>query len=167
MMSMRGGDFAPGICTGDRLSAAVFGRRVISGTGVRRESRWVQSSKRSVNPTALSGRGAETSRDDLPVVAVEASGRQVQHDAPHRRLYPGAEFHEVFAQGADLSGSEGGARGPQTQLLVEHVGGGAQKAAQLIGEEAATAGAVDLQAVVQLFDPVGGELQLSGDRNFE
>ena len=60
----------------------------------------------------------------------------MQHDAPHRGLYPGAELHEVFAQGADLGGSEGGARGPQSQLLVEHVGGGGQKSAQLIGEEA-------------------------------
>jgi hypothetical protein len=56
-----------------------------------------------------------------------------------RRRYAGAapSFNEVFAQGADPGGSEGGARGEQTQALVEHVGGGGQKIAQLIGEEAA------------------------------
>jgi hypothetical protein len=46
-------------------------------------------------------------------------------------------FNEVFAQGADGGGSEGSARGAQTQLLVEHLGGGGQKIAQLIREEAA------------------------------
>ena len=151
---MRGGDFASGIRTADRLSAAAFDQRVISGAGVQRGSRRISRAERSVSPIALCGCSAEASGDDLPVVAMQAGGWQMQHDAPHRRLDPGAEFHEVFAQGADLSGSEGGARGPQTQFLVEHVGGGAQKGAQLIGEEAAAAGAVDLQAMVQLFDPV-------------
>jgi hypothetical protein len=27
---------------------------------------------------------------------------QMQHDAPHRGLYPGAELQEVLAQSADL-----------------------------------------------------------------
>jgi hypothetical protein len=42
---------------------------------------------------------------------MDAGSGQVQHDAPYRGLYPGTELQEVLAQGADLSGSEGGARG--------------------------------------------------------
>ncbi len=153
-MSMRGGDFAGGMCVGDRFSTAVGDPRVISATGFRSELLRRHSMERAANPTALCGRSAETSGDDLPVVAVQASGWQVQHDAPHGRFHPGAEFHEVFAQSADLRGTEGGPGSPQSQFLIEHVGGGAQEPAQLIGEEAAAAGAVDFQTMVQLFDPV-------------
>ena len=78
----------------------------------------------------------------------------MQHDAPHGRLYPCAEFHQVFAQGADLGGSQGRAVCPQTQLLVEHIGGGAQQPPQMIGEEAVAAGALDFQAMMQFFDPI-------------
>ena len=78
----------------------------------------------------------------------------MQHDAPHGRLYPCAEFHQVFAQGADLGGSRGRAVCPQTQLLVEHIGGGAQQPPQMIGEEAVAAGALDFQAMMQRFDPI-------------
>jgi hypothetical protein len=107
-----------------------------------------------LRPTALCGRSIEVAGDDLPVVAVQTSGWQVQHDTPHRGLHPSAEFHQVFAQDVDLSGSEDRTRGSQPQLLVEHVGGGAQQPPQLISEEAAAAGAVDLQTVVQLFNSV-------------
>ena len=48
---------------------------------------------------ALRGRSAQVSGDDLPVVAVDAGGGQMQHDAPHRGLDPGAELHQMFAQG--------------------------------------------------------------------
>src|SRR5450631_266503 len=153
-MSMRGVDSASITCVGARFSAVMVGGCGIAGMGVRRESRGIHAAVRGVSPTALCRRGAEISGDDLPVVAVQAGGWQVQHDAPHRRVYPGAEFQEVFAQGADLGGSEGGARGAQTQFLVEHVGGGAQQTPQLIGEEAAATGAVDLKAVMQLLDPI-------------
>ena len=74
---------------------------------------------------------------------------------------PDRKLHEVFAQSADLCSPEGGARGPQTQLLVEHVGGDAQKAAQLIGEEAATAGAVDLQHLVEILQVRGALLAVT------
>ena len=136
---MIGGYSAAGFRTGHRLSRAVFGRRLISATGVRRESRRIQSTVRSVSRTALCGRGGEVCGNDLPGVAVQAGGWQVQHDAAHRGLDPGAEFHEVLAQGADLSGSEGGARGArgaQTQILVQHVSSRAQQTLQLSGEEA-------------------------------
>ena len=59
----------------------------------------------------------------------------MQDDAPHGRFQPGAKSHQVFAQGADLSGSECGPGSSQTQVLVEDVGGGAQQPAQLVGPE--------------------------------
>src|SRR5665213_2970229 len=153
-MSMRGGDFAGGVRVRDGLSSAASTRRGIRATGVRSELLRRPSMQRGARPTALCGRSTEIAGDDLPVAAVQAGGWQVQDNAPHGRLYPGAELHEVFAQGADLSGSEGGVGGPQTQLLVEHVGGGAQQPPQLIGEEATATGAVDFQTVMQLFDPI-------------
>ena len=153
-MSMRGIDFRAVMGFAIGFSRFPVHEGVFLATGVRRESRRIESASGGVSPTALCGRCAETSGDDLPVVAVDAGGGQVQHDAPHRGLDPGTEFYEVFAQCADLGGSEGGARGPQSQLLVEHVGGGGQKTAQLIGEEARAAGTVDFQAVVQFLDPV-------------
>ena len=149
-MSMRGGDFSGGVCSGDRWSTAVGDRRVISATGLRSELLRRHSIGRAARPTALCGRSAEASGDDLPVVAMQASGWQVQHDAPHGRLDPGTQLEQVFAQRADLGGSEGGARGTQTQLLVQHIGGGAEQPPQLIGKEASATGAVDFQAMMQL-----------------
>jgi Putative transposase len=151
---MDGGDFGGALGVGDRLSIAVRGRRVISATGVRPELFRRRSMERGVRPMALCGRSAEIAGDDQPVVAVQVGGGQMQHDAPHRSLHPRAEFHQMFAQGADLSGPEGGPGGPQPQFLVEHVGGGGQKPAQLISEEAAATGAVDFQAMMQFFDPI-------------
>ena len=127
---------------------------MISATGIRPELLRRHCRECGARPTALRGSSTEVFSDDLPVVPVQTGDGQVQHDAPHGRLYPGAAFYEVFAQGADLGRSEGGAGGPQTQLLVEHVGGGTQQPSQLIGEEAAAAGAVDFQAMMQLFDPI-------------
>ena len=116
---MRGGDF--GVLTDAmvRFAPSVRRRRGILATGVRRESREVNRTKRVVNPTALCGRSAEASGDDLPVVTVDAGSGQMQHDAPHRGLDPGAELHQMFAQGADLGRSEGGARGPQAHVRCE------------------------------------------------
>src|ERR1017187_3870431 len=119
-MWMRGGDFAAIANGGRSFSSAWVGAGKISGTAVRRESRKRIPTVRCVRPTVLCGGGAETSGDDLPVVAVDAGGRQVQNDAPHRGLHPGAQLHEVFAQGAHLGRSEGRARGAKPQLLAEH-----------------------------------------------
>jgi hypothetical protein len=151
---MRGGDFGARAEVVARFSPSVRRRRVILATALRREWRAMISAKRVVSPTALCGRGTEACGDDLPVVAVDVGSGQMQHDAPHRGLDPGAELHQMFAQGADLGRAEGGARGAQAQLLVEHVGRGGQQSAQLVGEEAGAAGAVDLQAVVQFLDPI-------------
>ena len=85
---------------------------------------------------------------------MHTGGGLSHHDVPHGILYPCAEFHQVFGQGADLGRSEGRAGCLQTQLLVEHVDGGAQQPPQLSGKEVAAAGAVDLQAMMQLFERI-------------
>src|ERR1035438_10809616 len=153
-MSMRGGDFVGALVVCDRLSTPVSGRQLIFATDVRPESLRRRSIERGVSPTTLCGRSTESFGDDLPVIAMQAGGGQMQHDAPHGGLHPSAEFHALFAQGADLGRPKGGAGGPQPQFLVEHVGGGGQKPAQLIGEEAAATGAVDFQAMMQFFDSI-------------
>jgi len=151
---MRDGDFAGGLCVDYGLSSPVRVRRVIWATGLRSELLRRHSMERAARPRALCGRSAEASGDDLPVVTVQTGRGQMQHDAPHGRFHPGAELHEVFAQSTDLRGAERGPGSPQPQFLIEHVRGGAQEPAQLIGEEAAAAGAVDVQPVMQLFDPI-------------
>src|ERR1039457_2867453 len=67
---------------------------VIFATGVWREARELNRLGRIVSPTALCRRCAETSGDDPPVIAMDAAGGQVQHDAPHRGFNPGTELHE-------------------------------------------------------------------------
>jgi len=143
VMSICGDEFAGGACVGDGLSSAVDARRVISTTGIRPELLRRHSMERGGGPATLRGRGAEGAGDDPPAVGVQAGGGQVQHEAAHRGFDPGAEFHKVFAQGAGLGRSQGSPGGSQTQLLVVHVGGGAQEPSELIGEEAAATRTVD------------------------
>src|ERR1017187_8718474 len=101
-MSMRGIDFGAVAEFGVGFSTSSVRKGVIFATGVRRESRTCHPTERGVSPTALCGRGAEACGDDLPVVAVDARGRQVQHDAPRRGLHPGAELPEMFVEPAPL-----------------------------------------------------------------
>src|ERR1035441_9750614 len=68
------------------------------------------------------------------------------HDhAAHRNQYPSAQFQQPFAECPDLSACTVGARGPQAQLLHQHVSGGGQQHPELVGPEIAATGAVDLQ----------------------
>jgi len=76
--------------------------------------------ERGAGPRALCRRSAEVSGDDLSGVMGQAGSGQVQHDAPHRRMHPGTEFHQVFARDADLSGSEGFVTIPFT---ISQIGG--------------------------------------------
>lgn len=146
-MSMRCDDFAA--CAGAvvLLPPLTRRRRGILGTGVRRESHAMSLARRGVSPTGLCGRSTEASGDDLPVVTVDAGSGQMQHDASYRGLDPGTELHQMFAQRTHLGRAERSACGAQSQPLVEHIGCGGQKPAQLIGEEAGAAGSVDLQTV--------------------
>src|SRR5450759_1842027 len=122
LKSMLDSDFGAMTDVGVGFSEWVAREREISATAVPRGSRKVIPAGFSVRRTALCGRSAEASGDDLPVVAMDAGSGQMQHDAPHRGVYPGTKLQEVFAQGVDLSRPEDGTRGAQTQLLVEHVG---------------------------------------------
>jgi hypothetical protein len=54
-----------------------------------------------------------------------------------------------------LRGSKHGARSPQAQFLVEHIGRGAQQPPQLVGKNAAGTGAVDFQVAPDVV--MGGE----------
>ena len=82
-MSIYLGNSGTGTEVGPRFSMTMVGWRAILATEVRRESRKVVPAERGVSPTALCGRSAEVSGDDLPVVEVSAGSGQVQHDAPH------------------------------------------------------------------------------------
>lgn len=102
----------------------------------------------------LSGAGAEGERQALPVVAERERRRQVQHDASHRQHHLGAELEHVLAQGGDLGPGPAGVRRPEPQLLQQDIGGGGQQHAQLVGEEARAARAVDLEAMMEFLEPV-------------
>jgi len=85
---MRGGDFGASMGALVRFSLSMQLRRVIFATGVGRGSHRTHPTGRRLSPTALCGRSAEISGDDLRVVAVDAGGRQMQHDVAHR--HPGS-----------------------------------------------------------------------------
>ena len=63
-------------------------------------------------------------------------------------------LREPVAQPRHLGAGTGGARRAQPEFLHQHVGGGGEEHAQLIGPEATAARAVDLQAIEQLLDPI-------------
>ena len=71
---------------------------------------------------------------------------------PSRRRAPQCE--EPVAQPRHLGAGTGGARRAQPEFLHQHVGGGGEEHAQLIGPEATAARAVDLQAIEQFLDAV-------------
>jgi hypothetical protein len=123
---------------GHRFSTSVVGLAEIWATGVRRKRRKRIARERGVSPTALYGRSAPRLRATL-CLALRGVQEAVRFSTMRRTedCTKSPSFNEVFAQGAHPGGSEGGARGAQTQLLVEHVGCGGQKITQLIGEEAA------------------------------
>ena len=102
--------------------------------------------------SALSG--AEAARHAAPLGLPECMLRQMQHDAPHRALDPGAEFEQALAQARHLRSRAVGAGCGSAQLLHEHIGGCGEQHTQLIGPEVGAAGAVDLQSIMQLFDAI-------------
>jgi hypothetical protein len=73
-MSMRGGDFRARTDAAVRFPPPDGHGLGILATGVRRESRAMIARKRRASPTALCGRSAEASGDDLPVAAVDTGG---------------------------------------------------------------------------------------------
>ena len=63
--------------------------------------------------------------------------RQVHDYAAQQDQHTRAQFQQPFAQRPDLSPRAVGTRSSQAQLLHQHVGGGGQQHAELIGPELA------------------------------
>ena len=73
------------------------------------------------------------------------------HDeATHRTLDACPELEQPLAQGGYLGACQRGAGRSTAQFLHQRVRRSGQQHSELIGEEMRAAGAVDLQAVVQL-----------------
>ena len=101
-----------------------------------------------------SGADAECKRDVPPCVEVRCGGRLVQDNAADRADDVRPQCEEPVAQPRHTGAGTGGARRAQPEFLQEHVGGGGEVHAQLIGPEATATRAVDLQAIEQLLDPI-------------
>jgi hypothetical protein len=97
----------------------------------------------------LSRRCAECQRH-LPERSQKRKRRGQVHDQAANRAHDAsAQLQQAFPQRPNLSSRTAGVRGVQAQLLHQHVGGGGQQDAELVGPEAAATGAVDLK-IVQL-----------------
>src|SRR5271156_7071734 len=98
--------------------------------------------------------GAE-GESDLAEAGQEREGSgQMDDDAAHRAQHARAELQQALSQGPHLRSRALGPGGPQAQFLQQHVGGRRQQHAELIGPEIGATGAVDLESLVQLLDPV-------------
>jgi len=147
-------DRGPEVDAADRFAATAVWQDVILTTEVRRDGAALPSIRTRANATALRGFDVDCVSDELPGEAAREGRWQTQGDAPHRALNSDTEFQELFAQSPDLSTPVGSARGADAQLLVEDVDRYGQQAAELISEQAAAAGAVGFETVVQLLDPI-------------
>jgi len=107
-----------------------------------------------IRGSGLRRHDANGTRDAQPVAAVGEADEQMQHDTAHGAHDPDTELEQPFAQRAHLSAATIPATGGQAQLLHQYIGGGGEEYAQLVGEQARAAGAVDFQPTMQLFDPV-------------
>ena len=99
------------------------------------------------------GDGATPEGQRTPALAVRERSRQSQDEPAHRDDYLDADLEQFESQRRDLRPRPGGAAGREAQLLQQHVGRGGKQHAQLIGEEARAAGAVE-RDVEQFFDPI-------------
>jgi hypothetical protein len=78
----------------------------------------------------------------------------MEDDAAHGADNPDAEFEQALPQRAHLRAGAGRARGPQPEFLHQDVRGGGEEHTQLIRPEASAARAPDLEALVELLDPI-------------
>src|SRR6266403_6307674 len=103
----------------------------------------------------LAGAGAEREGDVPPGIEEGRRGRQMEHEAAHRPDDMDAEREQPLSQRGHLRAGAGRARGPQPEFLHEHVRGGGEEHAQLIGPEATAARASDLESVLEFLAPIG------------
>ena len=101
----------------------------------------------------LSRRGSECQRNLPEGGQKRERRRQMQDHAAHRDHHTCAQLQQPFAERPDLSASAVGVCGAQAQLLHQHVSGGGQQHAELVGPEITATGAVDLKSV-QFLDSV-------------
>ena len=80
--------------------------------------------------------------------------RKVQDNPAHRPHDVDADRQQRVAHPRDLRAGERGAVGAQLELLHQHIGGGGQGHAQLIGPEAGTAGPAEGERMMQLFQSI-------------
>ena len=98
--------------------------------------------------------GAEREGDVTPGVEERRRCWQMEDDAAHRADDKDAEFEQPLPQREHLRAGARRARRPQPEFLHEHVRGGGEEHAQLIGPEATAACASDLESVVEFLDPI-------------
>src|SRR3989442_1296616 len=94
----------------------------------------------------LARAGTKRESDVTPRVKEGGRGRQVEDDAAHRVDDVDAELEQPLTQRGHLRAGAGRARGAQPEFLHEHVRGGGEEHAQLIGPEAPAARASDLES---------------------
>ena len=75
-------------------------------------------------------------------------------DAAHRDHDVNADLEQSFPEGGYLCPGTGGSCGTEPDLLHQHVRRRGEQDTKLISPEAGATGAVDLEAVVKLFDAV-------------
>src|SRR5947209_19514630 len=102
----------------------------------------------------LAGAGAEREGDVTPSVEKRRRRGQMEDDAAHGAHDMDAKCEQPLPQCGHLRAGAGRARRPQPEFLHEHVRGGGEEHAQLIGPEATAAGASDLESVVEFLDPI-------------
>src|SRR5882672_24734 len=78
----------------------------------------------------------------------------MEDDAAHGPDDMDAELKQPLPQRGHLRAGAGRARGPQPEFLHEHVRGGGEEHAQLIGPEATAARASELESIVEFLDPI-------------
>jgi len=113
-----------------------------------------RSSSRALTAEELSGSCAERDGNAVPGALERERRREMKDDPTDRDLDPHAELDELLAQGRDLRPGAIGVVSREAELLHQHVGCRRHQHAELVGPETRAAGPVDLQAVMQLLEPI-------------
>src|SRR6516164_7887179 len=90
----------------------------------------------------------------MPRVEIWSGRREVEHNPADRDDHLDAELEQALAESGDLGSGTRGAGGAQPEFLHQDIRSGGQQDAELIGPKPTTAGPPDLQAVVELLDPI-------------
>jgi hypothetical protein len=90
----------------------------------------------------------------VPLAQEREGSGQVQDDAANGDDDMSSELYQSLAKSGHLCSGTGGSLRSESQFLHEHVGGRCHQDPELVGPELGAARAVDLQPVVELFDPV-------------